>query len=748
MPPVTARVTTRNYVPPVEDGGYTEGLTVTLAPIVQPGVNAAPSAVFFEVSDVTGSTAGAPTNARIPKYHDITYVWDFGDSANATPSNAADLNMPTAWKDINRGYGMQAAHVYGTPGTYTVTVTAYEPGSRRKGSASVEVTIGDPKTVFPTTRTIIFNPNSVDLTPYGYTGANVITTTWADVISARNANAAQTGQILIAPGVTISNTQLCSSPSWVNIRIGGIDPAIKPVVSGYTNEGNFIVRDYNTSKSERVVFGLRFEGDWDAATETGLRIIPFGTFNVTSSSYLAMQHRCEFDGMRYVGPYIGAETDAIFNVHSELTVTNWQDYGLHGGNDITCRTAVIACSVAQHPDALSGGSKDDGFYNNHGPFRSFTDGFLYMSVCDFFSRNGWSPGGNGLDGIGIPAEQAGIRINTNGSADTKTYADRIALEGSIWMEEQSSGPHPPGNHVFDKVIQIIGPTVQGQGVLCRYGGSTFRNMHITTFDRPAAQENQMQKAFFLSNANGAAGNDCGVNIHNVTFADRRTNTNAGGETVQLRENDSTTFAVQTVQNNVFEQPNRSPPSTPDAPIDLTTAITFTPRHRGLRWGFRSEAGTLSASVANDNVAYFALSYADVRTTRYNTSGVDTGAATDQAYWLANAGTRHKLNMAGVSLHTSQTQFRVSFEASEIRIYNRTGAAWPSGAAWELSLDRRGALPAWVTDQDVRALTVPIARPTTGSAGIGDGDSGLRAYDDLLLAVRPATGDTRGALLPA
>ncbi len=84
--------------------------------------------------------------------------------------------------------------------------------------------------VFPGSRTIIFNPGgAVNLTPYGYVGATVVTTNWAAVTSARNGNAAQTAQILIAPGVTISNTQLVNDPSWANIRIGGLDPAVKPL---------------------------------------------------------------------------------------------------------------------------------------------------------------------------------------------------------------------------------------------------------------------------------------------------------------------------------------------------------------------------------------------------------------------------------------------------------------------------------------------------------------------------------------
>lgn len=737
-------------------GDYTEALTVTLAPVVQPGVNAAPSPVWFEVADVTGCDAGNPGagQVRIPKFHDITYVWDFGDAANATPSTAAALRMPAAWKDINRGYGMQAVHVYSTPGTYTVTVTAYERGAqRRMGSASVQVTIGDPKVVFPGSRTIIFNPGgAVNLTPYGYVGATVVTTNWAAVTSARNGNAAQTAQILIAPGVTISNTQLVNDPSWANIRIGGLDPAVKPVVRDYVTEGNaFLIRDYNTAKSERVVFGLRFVGDWDSTTETGRILRPFGTFNTTNpAGYLAMQHRCEFTGWEVVSAHIGNSTNPVYNVHSELEVTNWQNYGLHGCNDGPNRTAVIGCAVFQHPDALSGGAKDTGFYNNHGPFRDFSSRSVCMSVCDLFSRNGWSAGGTGLDGLSVSADQACIRLNTTGVDGVKANVERVSLEGMIWLEEQdSTNVDRPGNYVFDKFIQVLGPRTLNQGNEVRVGGCTFRNGLGVILNLPSAQNNRPGEWFWLSNDDGSTtpfSNDQGIDIHNCTLLDLRSNANANNVTVVLSKDDTVpgnAFADVTVENNIVHQPNRSPPVEPDGPLNTGTSAGIIPRHKGPRFNFLSESGTLAAAVAPN--AGFTLSYSDVRTTRYNPGLTDSGAPTDQAWFLANAGTRHKLVMGTATLHAQvAANFEVAFGTTGITVTNRSAATWAAGTAWSLMLDRAAAIPPFDPQFSPGNFEVPLARPQAGNA---TATAGLRAYDDLLGAVRPASGDTRGALLP-
>lgn len=585
---------------PLPPSDYADVLIVTIATPVQPGVNAAPSPVFFDVASVTGAAAGMPVDIRAPQFHDLTYEWDFGDPANATPSNAAALNLLTGWKNINKGYGKKVTHVYNDPsppGGYPVTVTVYERSTLRKGSATIYVSIGDPKVVFPGGQTIIFDPTGVG-DPTNYPGATV-RTTWANVLVARNANAAQVAQILLAADLTA--TQMCSSPSWVNIRFGALNPAVMPIISGFVTESANLIRDYNTSKSERVVFGLDFRGDWDSVREQGRLVRPFNNFNITSASYLAMHHRCKFSGFTVVGGVEANVGGMAYNVHSELTVTEWQDYGLHGGtNSQRSETAVIACSVAQNVNARSGGGKDTGFYNNHGCFRSFADLHIYMAVCDFFSRNGWSTGGTDAAGYSVTSDQACIRLNTNGQDGCMGNFDRMVVEGMMWFQEQGNGgvPDKPGNYVFDKFINILGPRTLQEGMKVWHSGYTFRNGQIIILDAPSAQTNSPDKWADLSNEGGDANNNAGVDFHGCTFIDLRREAYASGLTVAMFKNKvATPLANVTAANNIDHQPNRTVPIAANT-LDLATDSGIVVKHKGPAYSFRHLQFTLLTAVPN------------------------------------------------------------------------------------------------------------------------------------------------------
>ncbi len=765
------------------DDGYTAGaLTVTIATPEQPGVNAAPSAVWFEVASVTGSDAGDPGvgEVRDPKFHDITYVWDFGDAANATPSNAADLNIPTAWKNINKAYGKRVAHVFNDPSPpgepYIVTVTAYEPATRRKGSATVEVTIGNPQTVFPGTRTIIWDPNNVvpDPSVYGYGSAQRITGAWSSVISARSDGTrnSQTCQILIAPGVEhqIGSSRMVNDPSWPNIRIGALDPnGTKPRIIRDNTATWEVIRDYGTTTNqERVVFGIRFEGPWDSTTETGPFVRPFNTFGQAVPSYLAMSHRCEFDGWAVVNASLSG-TDSgelLYQMHSELDVTNWGDYALHGclGGAGESYTAVIGCKLVQHPDALSGGRDSREFHNEHGCIRCFAEDDAYIAVCDMMSRNGWSNGQTAPDGLTATANQPTIRLNTEAITGVTANVERVASEGWIGMESRTGvGPEAPGNFVFDKIIQVLGAKTgpRPHGFRIKYGGTTCRNVLQHVVNVPAAQTGVFTEGFLTTNESDSPSSANAaepIHVYNCTLVDHRSNTNANSVTIQHVKNAAGGSAFTTVvaENNVMHQPNRSPTVVPDAPLDLSTAVGgVIGRDKGPRYNFLHEEFTLASDVADD--ASILIPYSDLKTTRTQFSTpTDNGTVTDQAYWNTHLGTQHKVRVGTNSTSLSTIWHNTmanSFDvdppgASGITVWNRTGTTWPTGNIFQLQLDRRTALPAFDPQYTSVGFTAASARPTTGSAAIGGGDTGLRAYDDLLGAVRPATGDTRGALLPA
>lgn len=753
--------------PPSEDD-YTDVLAVTIGTPEQPGVNAAPAAVWFEVTDVTGCDAGAPlANGRDPKYHDITYVWDFGDSDNSTPFNTDDLNLLTAWKDRNKATGKRVAHVYTTPGTKTVTVTAYERSSLRKGSSTVEVTIGDPKTVFPTTRTIIWNPGgSVNIAPYGYTGANEVTGTWANVKTARAAVAAQTAQILLVPGVDLDNTVLADGESWANIRIGALDDTLTlPIIRGMNSENTALIRDNSSTKTEIVLFGIDFRGKWDSTTGFGPSCPILAASTNTAASQLTMHHRCKVDGFSLVGGGSGI-TGTAYLISNECTITNWQDYGMHGTRKSDGSFAAIACAVHQHVDALSGGDKDLNLYNQHGPCRMFTGGHSFISASSFFSRNGWSNGGVGVGvftGYGVTADQPCLRFNTNGNANFRAHVERVFLEGGVGAEEQSGGqvpPDVPGNYVFDQFVQVLGSRNFTEEVFeIRHSGWSIRNGLCFVPNVPPGQGGRVPQWFYISNQDGNAANDAGIEIYNCTLIDGRDNTNANSITVQFAVNDNTenggdddTHLNVVIENNVFEQPNRSPAVIPDAPIQMGD-LGLILRHKGIRYGFLHESGTIATDVPPGGS--FTIPYSSIKTTLWNFNAVDDGAVTDQAYWLANApaypNAKHKLKVGDFLFYNENYlgSAMIEFEASQVRVYNRSASnTWTAGLAWALQLDRSSQLPGYEAQYSLSGITIPTGIPQAGSSAIDDATSGKRAVFDLAGNLRPSTGDERGARLTA
>lgn len=744
-------ITYRNE-PPV--AGYTDVLSLTLAPVEIPGVNAAPAAVFFEVTNVTGCDAPDPIfpQVRIPKYHDITYVWDMGDAAHSTPWNAANLNMPLQWKNLNRAYGMRVAHVYQTPGPKTVRVWAYERSSGKMGSATFNFTIGDPKDVFPGNRTIIYDPSNTG-DPANYPSA-AVRTTWNDVLTARDAVSAQTAQILLAPGVTLPRQRLINDEPWANIRMGALDLAgAMPVILSPLTEGHAVARDYNETKIEHIFWGIDFQGDWDAATETGVISSILDCFNVSVPTVLTMFHRCNASGWGVLsGPRGIGASSVVYLVHSQLNVTNWQDYGLHGALEPNGFCAVIACGVHQHEDARSGGPKDLGFYNQHGPFRMFSGSHTHIRSSSFFSRNGWSNGSGGVDaqaGYNTTADQPGLRFNTDGTPGFRAHVDRVFIEGGIGFEEQGGAPVDlPCNIVLDKFIQVNGSRTF-ENIEARHSGLTFLNGYGYFVDRPKAQGNGLPKWIFVSNEDGDAANDDGIVVQNCTVVDWRSNANADNAGFTLVLNDTVEDGIGgsdlmlnvTVENNIVHRPNRVPADVPDT-LDLSQSLGVILRHKGPRYGNWFEVGTLAADVPPGG--FFPISYAVVVDGVYNFSNVRAGNPTSKAFWDAAAGPRHKMNMGALRLHSELLQFTVEFEPSEIRIRNPAGGStWAAGTAWTLKLDRRNNLPSFNPIFSSVGIDLKVPRPTVP----GTQAPGRRTHDDFFGIPRPATGDTRGAVLP-
>jgi hypothetical protein len=115
-------------------------IVLSLVPARTSGV--APLAVFF---DASGTTDVAVT-AR--PFHDLEYTWDFGDPGAGTWTYGAQPGVNSK----NSATGPVAAHVFEQPGTYSVSVTAFDGTNTVTTSKTISVT--SPDTVFSGTATV------------------------------------------------------------------------------------------------------------------------------------------------------------------------------------------------------------------------------------------------------------------------------------------------------------------------------------------------------------------------------------------------------------------------------------------------------------------------------------------------------------------------------------------------------------------------------------------------------------------
>jgi len=104
---------------------------------------AAPLAVFF---DAQGTTCSGGCDS----YHELHYAWNFDDAEETDDAVWAFTGKPK-----HLAYGPEAAHVFETPGTYTVSVviTSKTGGT---DTEQVTITVTNPDTVYSGTNTICF----------------------------------------------------------------------------------------------------------------------------------------------------------------------------------------------------------------------------------------------------------------------------------------------------------------------------------------------------------------------------------------------------------------------------------------------------------------------------------------------------------------------------------------------------------------------------------------------------------------
>jgi PKD repeat protein len=99
--------------------------------------------------DASGTTAAGVEDAWA--FHDLHYVWDFGDPSSGT--------WATNGKSRNNGFGATYGHVFERPGRYTVTLTVSNPLTGDTATDSFSITVEDPDKCFAGENTICVSTN-------------------------------------------------------------------------------------------------------------------------------------------------------------------------------------------------------------------------------------------------------------------------------------------------------------------------------------------------------------------------------------------------------------------------------------------------------------------------------------------------------------------------------------------------------------------------------------------------------------
>lgn len=110
----------------------------------------APLAVFF---DASGTTAASLTS--LP-FHELLYSWDFGDGTGTFWSYGAKAGTA----DRNYAYGPEAAHVFESAGSKTVTLTVIHissGGTITTASTTQGITVSAANSDYPTTATYVIS---------------------------------------------------------------------------------------------------------------------------------------------------------------------------------------------------------------------------------------------------------------------------------------------------------------------------------------------------------------------------------------------------------------------------------------------------------------------------------------------------------------------------------------------------------------------------------------------------------------
>lgn len=373
---------------------------------------AAPLGVFFDATDSNSGVTQPALVDDLRDYSNFSYLWDFGDDDNA--------NWTSTSRSKNEARGFLAAHVYETPGTYTVQLTVIRSNGLEYNYTQ-EIVVEDPEVVFANN-----SANSAERTIYVSSAGddsnngsfNQPIETWEEGMDRLFASNGPR-RLLFNRGETFTTTGVNVDEFTGPLHIGAYGSGADPVIYN-TSAGSFLAPD---DGEDLTIANLSFLSTYNPNTGFGphadvLRMIG------TNSKITIFQNSFSNCALNIHMGQLGQCQETII---SENTITAWQNYGILI-SDLS-KVAILGNSIRQAANASTGDGKSptpaEPDLPDHGPIRLGQVEKALVSNNDLFSNTGWSPGpGGGF------AHQPCLRMGSSGLAELSIVSDNL-MEGGL-----------------------------------------------------------------------------------------------------------------------------------------------------------------------------------------------------------------------------------------------------------------------------------------------------------------------------
>lgn len=239
--------------------GATNAITLSVVSGRISGV--APLAVFF---DATGSTATATARP----FHDLEYRWDFGDRTGAVLNLSPPLIGTSTWNSGSRSgislrntaTGPVAAHVFETPGTYTVALSITD-GTHTVSNNCTRIEVLDPELAFANSNTICVAATIKPLQGKDGCPAGAKTVQQTDFPAVIGSYAKTGKRILFKRGDTFRAESSAKITSTGPGTIGSYGSGALPLIKMSGNTDTLVLSTRSTPKfSDWRIMDLEFDG--------------------------------------------------------------------------------------------------------------------------------------------------------------------------------------------------------------------------------------------------------------------------------------------------------------------------------------------------------------------------------------------------------------------------------------------------------------------------------------------------------